>query len=269
VKPCAKLAQALRYAVLGTAAAQWRQPEATVVETLPTGRIDWTTGLAHSTARVLAASPEAMQATPLEAAIAMARRQLRETLAHLQLDAARTVGSVVQGTVEKQQRLDALVAKAEVIETRYLPRGAVESTIQLPLFGPLTTLLWPDIPVPADPAGLVGDMVHTGIIIDARGLAVQQALFPHIFDEEGRTIYAPASVRAELAQQRGYIVYAPALDSPQIAPRIGNNPLVLRARRVADRNRVDMILQQADVLQLQRSPALQSLLSQCRVVIIG
>jgi hypothetical protein len=199
----------------------------------------------------------------------MARQQLRETLAHLQLDAARTVGSVVQGTVEKQQRLDALVAKAEVIETRYLPRGAVESTIQLPLFGPLTTLLWPDIPVPTDPAGPVGDMVHTGVIIDARGLAVQPALFPQLFDEAGRTVYAPASVRAELAQQRGYIVYAPTFDSPQIAPRVGNNPLVLRARRVADRNRVDMILQQADVLQLQRSPALQSLLSQCRVVIVG
>jgi hypothetical protein len=114
-----------------------------------------------------------------------------------------------------------------------------------------------------------GEAVHTGIIIDARGLAVQQALFPHIFDEAGHHLYTPAGVPVEIARQRGYMVYAVALDSPQIEVRVGKNPLVLRARRVADRRRVDLIMQQADALQLQHSTALQSLLAQCRVVIVG
>jgi hypothetical protein len=44
---------------------------------------------------------------------------------------------------------------------------------------------------------------------------------------------------------------------------------VLRARRVADRTRVNLVMQQADALQIQRSTALQFLLAQCRVVIVG
>jgi hypothetical protein len=254
------------FLLLGTAAAQWRQSAAVVVETLPTGRIDWTAGLVHSTAQAVRGGAHA---SALEMAIDMARRQLRETLMQLHLDAEHTVGSVVQDTVEQQQRLATLVANAEVSETRYLPRGGVESTIQMPLFGPFTALLWPQTPATADLVEPAGDVVHTGIIIDARGLAIQQALFPQLFDEEGRTLYAPAHVRAESAQQRGFIVYATAFDSPQIEPRVGKNPLVLRARRVADRGRVNLIIHQADALQLQGSAMLQALLGQCRVVIVG
>jgi hypothetical protein len=199
----------------------------------------------------------------------MARQRLHETLSQLPLDATRTVGSVVQDTVEKQQHLAALVASAEVIETRYLARGDVESTVQMPLFGSFTAILWPEALAPAAPLEVAAEAVHTGIIIDARGLAVQRALLPQIFDEEGHTLYAPAGVRVDMARQRGYMVYTAALDSPHLEPRVGNNPLVLRARRVADRRRVNLIMQQADALQIQRSPALQSLLAQCRVVIVG
>jgi hypothetical protein len=255
--------------LVGTSAAQWRQPEVVVVETLPTGQVDWTAGLVRSTAHAAVASRAAGPATTLNTAVEMARQRLRETLSQLQLDATRTVGSVVQGTVEKQQHLAALVASAEIVETRYLARGDVESTVQMPLFGPFTALLWPEPLTPVATVEPVPEAVHTGIIIDARGLAVQWALLPQIFDEEGHTLYAPAGVHVDMARQRGYIVYAAALDSPQIEPRVGNNPLVLRARRVADRTRVNLIMQQADALQIQRSTALQSLLAQCRVVIVG
>jgi hypothetical protein len=263
-----RLGLACVFLMLGPAAAQWRQSAAVVIETLPGGRVDWTAGLVHSTAQAVSAVQGGAHTSALEVAIDMARRQLRETLMQLQLDAERTVGSVVQGMVE-QQRLATLVANAEVSETRYLPRGGVESTIQIPLFGPFTALLWPQLPTSADIIEPTGDVVHTGIIIDARGLAIQQALFPQIFDEAGRALYAPARVRAEMAQQRGFMVYATAFDSPQIEPRVGKNPLVLRARRVADRGRINLIMHQADALRLQDSAMLQSLLGQCRVVIVG
>ena len=262
------LGLACLFLMLGTAAAQWRQSEAAVIETLPGGRVDWTAGLVHSTAQAVPAVRGGAHPSTLDVAVERARQQLRETLMQLQLDAERTVGSVVQGAVE-QQHLATLVANAEVSETRYLPRGGVESTIQIPLFGPFTALLWPQLPAAADIAEPAGDVVHTGIIIDARGLAVQQALFPQIFDDAGQALYAPARVRAEMAQQRGFMVYATAFDSPQIEPRVGKNPLVLRARRVADRGRVNLIMHQADALRLQGSAMLQALLAQCRVVIVS
>jgi hypothetical protein len=46
-----RLGLACLFLMLGTAAAQWRQSEAVVIETLPTGRVDWTAGLVHSTAQ--------------------------------------------------------------------------------------------------------------------------------------------------------------------------------------------------------------------------
>lgn len=251
------------------ATGQWRQSNATVVEILPAGQVDWTVGLVRSTARAATWRQAAGSTTTLEAALETARQQLRETLVHLQLDAEHTVGNMLQGADEKQQRLATLVANAEVVETRYLPRGVVESTLQMPLFGPLTALLWPERPDHREPVLSTEAVVHTGIIIDARGLAMQQALFPQIFDEEGRPLYTPARVQAEMARQRGYMVYAAALDSPQIESRVGKNPLVLRARRVSDRRRINVIIHQADALQLQGSALLQALLVQCRVVIVS
>jgi hypothetical protein len=50
---------------------------------------------------------------------------------------------------------------------------------------------------------------------------------------------------------------------------VGKNPLVVRARRVAERGRVNLIIHQADVLQIQGSAMLRALLGQCRVVIVG
>ena len=75
--------------------------------------------------------------------------------------------------------------------------------------------------------------MHTGVVIDARGLAIQPALFPKIMDERGQTLYAPESVDREAAVQQGYVAYAKAFDQAPAQARVGEHPLVLRALRVA------------------------------------
>jgi hypothetical protein len=154
------------------------------------------------------------------------------------------------------------------VQTRYLPQGAVESTVQIPLFGRLAALVWPETTAAAVPAAEATSGVYTGIVIDARGLALQPAVFPRIFDEDGQVLYAPESVQAEVAMQWGYVAYTRVLDSAQVESRVGKNPLLLHARRTAGPARVDVIMSREAGPQLQHA-AIRLLLAHGRVIIVA
>jgi hypothetical protein len=153
------------------------------------------------------------------------------------------------------------------VQTRYLPQGAVESTVQVSLFGRLTTLLWPETTAAAVPTAEATSDVYTGIVIDARGLALQPAVFPRILDEDGQVLYAPESVYAEVAMQQGYVAYISVIDSPQMESRVGKTPLLLRAHRTAGPARVDVVLSRTDGAQLQHA-AIRLLLARGRVIVV-
>jgi hypothetical protein len=132
----------------------------------------------------------------------------------------------------------------------------------------LLTLLWPATPTAAAGGEPTANAVYTGIVIDARGLAIRPALLPKIFDESGRAIYAPAEVDAEAAVQRGYVAYAKTFEQAPARARVGDQPLVLRARRVAGEARVDLVLSSADAAQIHNHVATQLLLKRCQVLIM-
>jgi hypothetical protein len=257
----------------GTVAAQWWNPDAPVTETMPVGHIDWTTGLVLSSAQasvVAQKGPTSSRwARAYAAAVQAAQQRVLETLKHLPLDAEHTVGSVLRDSAETQQELEALVAEADVVRTQYLPRDRVEVTLQTSLFGRLTSLVWPAPLTNSAPVHEASGGVYTSIIIDARGLAIHQALFPRILDEDGQTIYAPPYVDADIAAQRGYMVYTKTLKSSLAASRVGANPWIIRAHRVAGPGRVDLLIRRTDAAALRRSAATRLLLKQCLVVIVG
>jgi hypothetical protein len=252
----------------------WAQgwwPEARVTESLAAGQVDWTTGVVRSSARAEAASgggTPVRRASTFAAAAQVARQRLHTAIGQLRLDAGRTVESALQEAQDKRQELEALVAAAEVVHTRYLPQGTVESTVQLPLFGRLAALLWPEAGAVAVPVAEVPSGVYTGIVIDARGLALQPALFPRILDEDGQVLYAPESVQAEVAMQQGYVTYISVMDSPLVQARVGTNPLLLRAHRAVGPARVNVMMSRADGSQLQHA-AVRLLLAHGRVIIVA
>jgi hypothetical protein len=176
---------------------------------------------------------------------------------------------VVQESPALRQALEEAVAEAEVYEVHYFPGGTVESAVQLPLRGRFMTLLLPASAVPSagvdEPSTAA---VYTGVVIDARGLAIQPALLPRIVDESGQTLYAPEVVDPLLAAQRGYIAYAHAFDQAPTQERIGTHPLVLRAHRVSGEARVDLVLRSTDAAQLRDYPTTQRLLQRCQVLIV-
>jgi hypothetical protein len=255
-------------ALAGTAAAQWWQTDVRVVETLPRGQVDWTEGAVLSRGSATGTTLRGARALTDQAAVQAARQGLWGGLEQVRLDARQMLGPTLLQVEAHRQALEALIAQAAAVETRYLPGGTVETAVQLPFAGRLTALLL------AQPSAVIPDgeprseAVHTGVVIDARGLAIQPALFPRIVDESGQSLYAPEVVDVEAAVQQGYVAYAKAFDQAPAQARIGEHPLVLRALRVAGDTRVDLVLGNAEATRIRDYAATRRLVRQCRVLIV-
>ena len=251
--------------------AQGRRAKARVTTALPTGQVDWAAGVVRSSGQA-AASGRAP--APLDvAAVNMqaqrrAQQRLFQALLDLPFDATRTVAEVLPDSASRRLALQGVVDTAEVVRTRYKARGRVESTVQVSLVGPLTKALLPSgvslPPVEVPP----WEVVYTGIIVDARGLTLQAALFPRIFDEDAEVLYAPDVVDASIAARRGYVAYSTGVPEELTSVRVGENPLIVRARRTAGPARVDMVMRRADAARIREYRSTRHLLRQCRVLIV-
>jgi len=251
-----------------TAVAQFFPTEVRVTETLLHGQIDWTEGAVLSRDSVAGSTRRGTGVATSQTALQAARQGLLQAFAQVRLDASHMLGPAVRETEARRQEVEAIVAQANVVETRYLPGGTVETAVQLPFAGRLTALFFPSTSAVTPGSEPKSEAVHTGVVIDARGLAIQPALFPRIVDERGQTLYAPESVDTEAAVQQGYIAYAKAYDQAPAQTRIGEHPLVLRAFRVAGETRVDLVLSAAEAARIRDYAATRRLVQQCRVLII-
>jgi len=254
--------------VAGSAVAQFWATEVRVTETLAHGQVDWTDGLMLSRDSAIGSARRGAGVAAVRAATQAARQGLLPAFDQVRFDASQMLGPAVRQAEAPRQELEALVAHATVVETRYFPGGAIETTVQLPFAGQFIALVLPAVSSVVPDGEPRTEAVHTGVVIDARGLAIQPALFPRIVDERGQTLYAPESVDREAAIQQGYVAYAKAFDRPPAQARIGEHPLVLRALRVAGETRVDLILSDAEATRIRDYAATRRLVQQCRVLIV-
>lgn len=257
--------------VIRVGRAQWGQPEVHVMEVLASGQVNWTDNLVRSQdrAEIPRRGPQAeqRQATLLTATQG-ARQRLLTLLEHIRLDSGTTVGAVLHNMGEERQRVQELVQDAQVVETAYSARGEITSSVQVSLTGRLLEVFLPRSPnVPSD-AQPTANTAHTGIVIDARGLGIQPALLPRIVDDQGQPVYEPTMVDPDIAIQRGYIAYARTHEHATVKTRIGDQPLVLRARRVLGASRVDLVLPSAEAAQIRNYAGTQALLKRCQILIV-
>jgi len=254
--------------IASSAAAQLWLTEVRVTETLAHGQVDWTDGLVLSRDSATSAARRGAGVAAVQAATQAARQGLLRIFDQVRFDATQMLGQAVRQAEAPRQELEALVAHATVVETRYFPGGAIETAVQLPFAGQLTALFLPAVSSVTPDSEPRTEAVHTGVVIDARGLAIQPALFPRIVDERGQTLYAPESVDREAAVQQGYVAYAKAFDQAPAQVRVGEHPLVLRALRVAGETRVDLVLSDAEATRIRDYAATRRLVRQCRVLIV-
>jgi hypothetical protein len=255
------------------------------VEKVGQGSVNWSAGYIEAVG--ISAPPDRtnskINARPmvLRAAKVDAHRNLLEITKGVQVD-SRTV--VKDFTVESDvvnTQVEGLIKGAQVVDQQYMPDGAVEVRLRMPLYGNLSQIMIPlsiekrksvQPPAPAAlaPAGTAPptSVAYTGLVVDARGIGAHPAMSPHIYDEDGKEVYGSANVDREYVAQQGMSGYARDLTAAQSNQRVTANPLMAKALKTGSPGKIDLIISNADAAQIRASAENASFMKKCRVMIV-
>ena len=70
---------------------------------------------------------------------------------------------------------------------------------------------------------------YTGLIIDARGLPYDPALYGFLFTNDGELVWGPGELKATQMNRSGAWIYAHSLEKAKEYPLIGARPLIIKA----------------------------------------
>ena len=258
------------------------------------GRIRWDHGYIEVAARATADPKLAVNAAhgetlALKAARYLAFEKLLEVIAGVRLDSRTVLRRELLKDGLMRARVKGLVRQArtvlERVETR--PDGSPLAEVRLGVLldGPdgLKAAAWQayrerltgaepldDTPQPR-PAQVSAPMrgQPTGLIVIAQGLGAKPAMFPRLLAEPGGTeLFGPAMVSPQAAMDKGVVGYAPDLDKARTNPRVGANPLVVRARKAQGPGSSDLLVTDADAARITAAEAAGDILTNCNVVIV-
>jgi len=109
----------------------------------------------------------------------------------------------------------------------------------------------------------------TGLIIDAKGLAIKPALMPRITDEKDKEIYGSAYVSRDFAVKFGMCGYAKDIaDAQKRTDRIGASPFVVKALKAAGPNKTDIVVSNDNAATIMSTAQNMKFLSECRVIVL-
>ncbi|HSP05524.1 MAG TPA: hypothetical protein VLR94_00015, partial [Acidobacteriota bacterium] len=135
---------------------------------------------------------------------------------------------------------------------------------------------------------------YTGVVIDARAIAVSPALFPKVQDPQKKDVYSVKHVSQDDLQKRGMASYATvsrdvqitrlfpkalvipvsympegAADSAKAKRRQGYKPLVVKATGADGKAiKANLVVSEEDARKLQQLDQATGALKQCRVVVV-
>ncbi|MFZ5482222.1 MAG: hypothetical protein ACOZNI_36005 [Myxococcota bacterium] len=236
-----------------------------VVEELDGGHVDWTrlqlvASATGEPASGAVATPEVMEG---DARSKLGPRML-ELARRVRVDASRTTADVLDARDAVADRVADNLALWEVYEVRYFTSGRVEMEGALPLQAWLRPALadW----AAGEERPTTGDAAVTGLVVDARGLAVKPALAPRIEDAAGEALYTIQTLTELAASQRGPVVYVRDPADVHAARRAGEAPLVVRAAGVADGT--DLVLGEEAARKVRDAAAQAPFLLHGNVVVV-
>ena len=131
---------------------------------------------------------------------------------------------------------------------------------------------------PEEPIETISSRAYTGIIIDARGSVpvhgeyisseVYPCFFPTVWDENMNIVYEKNIVDRNIAAKNGIVHYDSSDNFAKYTPKVGNDPLYIKAIRVYGRNRTDPIIKKKDALKIFTVEKNRQLLKDGKVIIL-
>lgn len=234
----------------------------------PGGEVNWSGQIIKATG---SGAPDMKATSPAQARLGAetaakldAFRNLLAQVKGINVSAGKT-GSDAMASDEVRARVEGLIRGYKVTAKRYYSDNGVEIDVEVPLAA-LTEALVPDS-TGADAKKLActdqGEKKNTGLIVDASGLGITPALAPRILDEAGNTLYAADCVQDSAKKDSGIASYVDNLEAAKKNMKIGDKPLVLKAKSVSGS---DLVISAEDVKKLGEGN--NSYLAEGRVVIV-
>jgi hypothetical protein len=235
------------------ATAPRRAEPARIVREIDGGTIDWTTGTLTVTSKSQRQTG-AWKDRRLQEQDALDRLQSLVTDAVKGLCVAKDLSGqdLVADRNDIAQRLQEGLDDWEVVETRYHGEGGVEMDAALDL----AAWIRPALGHPHDDPG---DTI--GLVIDARGLAVEPCMAPVLLGVDGSGLW-PVTVAPPLD---GPVLFVSDPSDPRVAARVGTHPRTLRAT-AADGGGI--VLDPSSVSALLSDGALATVRSAGRIAIV-
>ncbi|EMY76063.1 hypothetical protein LEP1GSC060_1900 [Leptospira weilii serovar Ranarum str. ICFT] len=108
----------------------------------------------------------------------------------------------------------------------------------------------------------------TSLIVDARHLKLDTALFPEILSEEGNSLYSPYFVSKENVVKNGYVSYMKTPEEAFRSRMAGTKPYFVTALSVTGHYPVNPVIAGEDARKILASPKTKTALKNCRVIIL-
>lgn len=243
-----------------------------VVQKLAHGEINWSKKTVTATGSGAATNKDNIAQARLMAERAAkldALRNILETIQGIQITSARNAGDIMSNG-EVKSRIQGMAQGFKVVDTKYYSDGSVDVIVQMPIDENLTNALVEKPKAaaskPARKLNTDGPESFTGLVINARGLGVTPSMAPRVVDESGKEVYGAEIVSEKGLQQGGIASYAKNDD--QAKERTGAKPMVMKALRLADKSKTDVVIANGDADKLRDPNTNLSFLADGKVVIL-
>ena len=181
------------------------------------------------------------------AAVVDGQRNLLEQIKGVSLDANTTVQDAMVMSDTIVTNVNGFLKGAKVVKENWTPEGAYHVVLQVRLYGE-NSLANAVIPasgisgganpqaIPRASAGISAGAV-TGLVVDCRGLKLERAMAPAIYDENDRIIYSSRYISSDLLIASGLCDYDTIEDMHSLSFRAGAQPLMIKPLKLRDFNR--------------------------------
>ncbi|MBB6052693.1 hypothetical protein [Armatimonas rosea] len=248
--------------------------------------VNYTTGVVRATG-----------SGPLGSAKAAALRNLALAIRTIPVTATTTVKSYAMESGTVETKLAALLQNARTVAETVGKEGITTITVEIPLYGARSVAAAVLAEVILDPRDLHANapiprpearpaprpLPHkrplpltpprdrgpfTALLVDCRGLGVQAALSPKLYDSSGHELYGPLRVDIDDAIIGGIVGYPRSVEEALKSKRAGARPLIVQALGPKGSSKVDMVLSNDDALRVIQADQQAGFLAQCRVLLL-
>lgn len=220
--------------------------------------------------------------------------QAKTLIKKLLFDAEQTIEDCLSKNSKLSRQFERLNLKSKESDIKFLSDGSIISEYEIPITGPLLRLLipgtgggiplatlccpickrpWPEnqsVPADVKLVPLENELTpqYTGVLIDARDIILNPALFPKILTDENKEVYGLSFADSNYVITQGLVSYTTSLAEAFRSERLGINPLRITALKSTGLNKTDIVISTASAKMMHSSQHNLTLLEHCRVVIL-